>query len=142
MCGEPGETAFGVWCIAEEWSEAAIGIAARRLDLDHIRTEIGQELAAGPTDGLGQIQDPIGLKGLRCWGFHEAHYNTGSPHPRQTMVDYIETHSGSPRPLRGMRCVGALWIPPWSVASLGPTWWRHVGRTRAWIAIGRGFPRV
>jgi hypothetical protein len=62
--------------IMVEWPEAAIGIAPRRLDLDHIRTEVGQELAAGPTNGLGQIQHAIGFKCLGRWGFHEAHYNT------------------------------------------------------------------
>jgi hypothetical protein len=73
---EPGKTAFGVRCIAVERPEAAIGIAARRLDLDYIRTEVGQELAAGPTNGLGQIQHAIGFKRLERWRFHKAHYNT------------------------------------------------------------------
>jgi hypothetical protein len=62
--------------ILVERPEAAAGIAPRRLDLDHIRTEVGQELATGPTDGLGQIQHAIGFKRLGRWGFHEAHYNT------------------------------------------------------------------
>ena len=52
-----------------ERSEAAVGVSSRRLDLDHIRTEVGQELAAGPADRLRQIQHPIGLKGLGTGDF-------------------------------------------------------------------------
>src|SRR5215472_7990290 len=53
-----GQTAFRMRNVVEEWPDAAAGLAARRLDLDHIGPEVPEELAAELAGFIRELEDP------------------------------------------------------------------------------------
>ncbi len=55
----PVETAFGIGIVAVERPEAARGIARRRLDLQHVRAQVGQDAPAQKPALVGEIEHAV-----------------------------------------------------------------------------------
>ena len=59
-----GEATLLVWNVIQEWPHGARGLATGRLNPDHVRPHIGQELAAVNPCWTCQVQDSIAAQGL------------------------------------------------------------------------------
>ena len=59
VVGEPVQPLLGVGVVVDEGRPAAGRVAAGRLDLDHIRAEVGEELAAGLSRLARQVQHAV-----------------------------------------------------------------------------------
>ena len=60
--GPPVETALGLHLVPIEGPDAPRGMASRRLDLNHVSAEVGEDFPTEEALGAGEIQHPIGTE--------------------------------------------------------------------------------
>src|SRR5262249_46308680 len=76
---QEGSAGFRIDLIGRKWPPLTGDVASRRLDLDHPRPIVGEQLRAeGPRDPLGQVDNGEGCEGLGPYGCIR-HVSSGLP---------------------------------------------------------------